>query len=154
MVATNDAFHWAGLVHLYRRVLGRRGADPEVQFAVGEIVRQLGRVRRGGTAEANLLFPMFTAGCDAPEEGEGEGVGVGGVRKEILERLRGVEGSGMTQVSLVFFSFRFWGGGVRFLFERARGTGEGVGGGSWGGLVEVEVSADVEGGCRFGKRGR
>lgn len=89
MVATNDAFHWAGLVHLNRRVLGKPSHDAEVQFAVQEIVGQLGKVRRGGTAEANLLFPMFTAGCDARE---------GKVRAEILERLRGVEGSGMTQV--------------------------------------------------------
>ncbi|SLM33986.1 Zn(2)-C6 fungal-type DNA-binding domain [Lasallia pustulata] len=89
MRATNDAFHWAGLVHLHRRVLGKPSADCEVQFAVCEIVEQLGKVRRGGTAEANLLFPMFTAGCDARD---------GGVRAEILERLRVVERSGMTQV--------------------------------------------------------
>lgn len=90
MLATNDAFHWAGLVHLHRRVLGKRSDDADVQFAVCQIVAQLGKVRRGGTAEANLLFPMFTAGCDARE---------GQVRAEILERLRAVEGSGMTQVS-------------------------------------------------------
>lgn len=63
-------------------------------------------MRRGGTAEANLLFPMFTAGCDARD---------GGVRAEILERLRVVERSGMTQVSFGFFFF-FYGkraGGAR-----------------------------------------
>ncbi|MCJ1304390.1 hypothetical protein MMC08_007202 [Hypocenomyce scalaris] len=89
MVATNDAFHWAGLVHLDRRALGKPSDDPEVQLAVREIVGALGKVRRGGTAEANLLFPMFTAGCDASDLL---------VRGEIMERLRGVERSGMTHV--------------------------------------------------------
>ena len=91
MVATNDAFHWAGLVHLDRRALGKPSDDPEVQLAVREIVGALGKVRRGGTAEANLLFPMFTAGCDASDRR---------MRGEIMERLRGVEASGMTQVSV------------------------------------------------------
>ncbi len=98
MVATNDAFHWAGLVHLHRRVLGKHSADPDVQNAVREIVGALYKVRKGGTAEACLLFPMFTAGCDA-REGDG-------LREGILERMRSVEGFGMTQVCF-FFSFSF-----------------------------------------------
>ncbi len=89
MVATNDAFHWAGQIHLHRRVLGRESEHPEVQFAVREIVGALSKVRKGGTAEACLLFPMFTAGCDAQEPTQ---------RKQIMERVRNVEGSGMTQV--------------------------------------------------------
>ncbi|KAL8944506.1 MAG: hypothetical protein Q9216_000416 [Gyalolechia sp. 2 TL-2023] len=89
MVATNEAFHWAGLVHLNRRILGRKSEDLEVQIAVREIVSTLFKVRKGGTAEACLLFPMFTAGCDAREEGQ---------REIIMERLRCVEESGMTQV--------------------------------------------------------
>src|SRR6266536_6246008 len=31
MAATNEAFHWAGLVHLYRRVLGKEREDEDVQ---------------------------------------------------------------------------------------------------------------------------
>ncbi|KAI4168234.1 MAG: hypothetical protein LQ343_006562 [Gyalolechia ehrenbergii] len=89
MVATNEAFHWAGLVHLNRRILGKKSEDLEVQIAVREIVSTLFKVRKGGTAEACLLFPMFTAGCDAREEGQ---------REVIMERLRCVEESGMTQV--------------------------------------------------------
>ena len=89
MVATNEAFHWAGLIHLNRRILGKRSEDLEVQIAVREIVSALYKVRKGGTAEACLLFPMFTAGCDAREPGQ---------RSVIMERLRSVEGSGMTQV--------------------------------------------------------
>ena len=88
--ATNEMFHWAGLIHLYRRVLGRKREDPGVQNAVREIVALLYKVRRGSTAEACLLFPMFTAGCDALDLGQ---------REKIVERLRVVEEFGMTQVS-------------------------------------------------------
>ncbi|KAF2728362.1 hypothetical protein EJ04DRAFT_101498 [Polyplosphaeria fusca] len=87
--ATNEMFHWAGLIHLYRRVLGMSATDPEVQKAVREIVGLLYKVRRGSTAEACLLFPMFAAGCDAKDDGQ---------REKIMERLRCVEGFGMTQV--------------------------------------------------------
>jgi hypothetical protein len=89
MIATNDAFHWAGLIHLYRRVLGKQSDDEDVQEAVRLIVSALQKVRKGGTAEACLLFPMFTAGCDAKDPMQ---------RLTILERIKTVEGSGMTQV--------------------------------------------------------
>ena len=95
MVATNEAFHWAGLVHLYRRVLGKPSEDAEVQNAVREILGALFKIRKGGTAEACLLFPMFTAGCDAKE---------GWQRERIMDRLRCVEGLGMTQVSHIMSS--------------------------------------------------
>ncbi|KAK0659278.1 L-arabinose-responsive transcription regulator ARA1 [Lasiodiplodia hormozganensis] len=87
--ATNEAFHWAGLLHLLRRVLGRPPSDPEVRNAVREIFNALERVRPDGSAGACLLFPMFSAGCDAQEEGQ---------RERILERLNAVEGFGMSQV--------------------------------------------------------
>lgn len=93
MIATNDAFHWAGQIHLHRRVLGKPSADPEVQTAVREIVGSLFKVRKGGTAEACLLFPMFTAGCDAKEPVQ---------REKIMERLKVVEGTGMTHVCRLF----------------------------------------------------
>jgi hypothetical protein len=89
--ATNEMFHWAGLIHLFRRVYGKPANDPEVQHAVREIIGLLYKVRRGSTAEACLLFPMFAAGCDARDDGQ---------REKIMERLRCVEGFGMTQVSL------------------------------------------------------
>ena len=88
--ATNEMFHWGGLVHLYRRVLGKPATDPEVQNAIREIVELLYKVRRSSSAEACLLFPMFVAGCDAQDQGQ---------REKIMDRLRGVEGFGMTQVS-------------------------------------------------------
>ncbi|KAL8846781.1 MAG: hypothetical protein Q9221_008146 [Calogaya cf. arnoldii] len=89
MVATNEAFHWAGLIHLDRRILGKKSEDVEVQIAVREIVSALYKVRKGGTAEACLLFPIFTAGCDARERGQ---------REVIIERLSAIEETGMTQV--------------------------------------------------------
>ena len=98
MVATNEAFHWAGLIHLDRRVFGKPSWDTEIQSAVGKIVEALDKVRKGSTAEACLLFPMFTAGCHAKGEGR---------RSKILERLRSVEGSGMTQVCFKYLSSLF-----------------------------------------------
>ena len=88
--ATNEMFHWAGLIHLYRRVLGKPAMDTEVQHAVREIVGLLYKIRRGSTAEACLLFPMFAAGCDAQDEGQ---------REKIMDRLRNVEGFGLNHVS-------------------------------------------------------
>ncbi|KAG9554217.1 hypothetical protein KCU71_g6674, partial [Aureobasidium melanogenum] len=89
MVSVNESFHLAGLIHLNRRVLGKPSTDPEIQQSVKLVLKALKDVRRGGTAESSLLFPMFTAGCDAhdPED-----------REMILERLKLVEGLGMTYV--------------------------------------------------------
>ncbi|KAK4967515.1 hypothetical protein LTR66_011955 [Elasticomyces elasticus] len=87
--ATNEAFHWAGLIYLDRRVLGRPSSGSEVQDAIRAIVGALDRVRKGSTAEACLIFPMFLAGCEAIDCEH---------RDKIMERLRNVEGWGMTQV--------------------------------------------------------
>jgi hypothetical protein len=92
MTATNEAFHWAGLVHLHRRILGKPSTHGDVQIAVREIFGALYKVRRGSSAEACLLFPMFTAGCDTQDERQ---------RSDILERIKGVERIGMTQASFV-----------------------------------------------------
>ncbi|ELR03944.1 hypothetical protein VC83_09022 [Pseudogymnoascus destructans] len=89
MAATNEAYHWAGLIHLHRRVLGKPSTDKDVQTAVREIVNLLHRVRKASAAEACLLFPMFSAGCDAQDAEE---------RSFIMERMRNVEGIGMSQV--------------------------------------------------------
>jgi len=89
--ATNELFHWAGLIHLYRRILGKPAMDAEVQHAVREIVGLLYKIRKGSTAEACLIFPMFAAGCDAQDEGQ---------REKILNRLEGVEEFGLNHVSM------------------------------------------------------
>ena len=90
MAATNEAFHAAGLLHLYRRVLNRPRADPDVQGGVRAVVAALQTVRPGGAAEACLLFPLFTAGCEAREQGQ---------RDVLVERVQSMERSGMTQVA-------------------------------------------------------
>ncbi|KAI1087446.1 hypothetical protein F5B19DRAFT_497368 [Rostrohypoxylon terebratum] len=89
MEATNEAFHWAGLVHLYRRIMGKPSEDRTVQTAVRKMIECFGRIRPGGTAESCLLFPMFTAGCDARDEGQ---------RELILQRFVTAENHGMTQI--------------------------------------------------------
>jgi hypothetical protein len=90
MAATNEAYHWAGLIHVHRRILGKPSTDENVQAAVQEIVRALYRVRKASSAGACLLFPMFTAGCDAQDEKQ---------KALILEKMKGVEEFGMSQVS-------------------------------------------------------
>jgi Fungal specific transcription factor domain len=87
--ATNDAFHHAALIHLLRRVRNLPRSAAEVQDAIQKIVGALSQVRPGGSAEACLLFPMFTAGAEAEDEH---------TRLLILDRVRRLEGIGMMQV--------------------------------------------------------
>ena len=89
MRATNEAFHWAGIVQLHRRALGMPSNHHRVREAVENIMGCLLRIRRGGTAEVGILFPMFTAGCETQDQQH---------RDHILERFRTVEKNGMTQV--------------------------------------------------------
>ncbi|KAK5628214.1 hypothetical protein RRF57_003929 [Xylaria bambusicola] len=89
MAATNSAYHWAALVHLYRRILGRQSEDVEVQRAVKNIIAALNTIHPGGTAESCLLLPMFTAGCDTQSEDH---------KRLILDRFMTAEKHGMTQV--------------------------------------------------------
>lgn len=89
-LATNSAFHWAGMIHLLRRVHNLPRSDPQVQDAVHEIVKVLSRIRERGSAEACLLFPTFTAGVEAESEVD---------RAEVLARIKGAEGLGMCQVN-------------------------------------------------------
>ncbi|KUJ22643.1 uncharacterized protein LY89DRAFT_574779 [Mollisia scopiformis] len=104
MAATNEAFHWAGLVHLHRRILGKPSTHDDVQQAVREICGALYKVRRGSSADVCLLFPMFTAGCETQDEKQ---------RADILERMMRVETFGMTQVHK-----------ARTLMERVWDTGK------------------------------
>lgn len=106
----NDAFHWAGLVHLRRHVLALPRDHPDVQVAVQQIVACVDRISECredaagsscsynyngasssccSNADAALLFPLFTAGCDTVDEAQ---------RMRLLERVRRVEASGLAQV--------------------------------------------------------
>lgn len=59
-VTVNDAYHLAGLIHLYRRILNIPHTAPEVVTAVDDIYTILDSAddRRLGV----LIFPIFTAG--------------------------------------------------------------------------------------------
>ncbi len=93
LTASNEAFHWAALVQLYRRVLGKPTHDDAVQDAVQKIISCFDHICPGGAAESCLLFPLFTAGCDARDEGQ---------RALIHEKFTIAETHGMTQVGLPF----------------------------------------------------
>lgn len=123
VTATNQMFHYAGLIHLYRRISNFPPSHPAVQQCVSQIVDHLlPKIRRGSSAEACLLFPMFAAGCEALDEGR---------REVVRERLGGVEGgSGMGQV-----------GRARGVVERVWELGGKGGNVAWEGMV---------GGCFLG----
>ncbi|THX79129.1 hypothetical protein D6D05_05076 [Aureobasidium pullulans] len=113
MVSVNESFHLAGLIHLHRRVFCLPSSSPVIQENVKLVLKALSGVRRGGTAESSLLFPMFSAGCEATDPAD---------REAILERLKLVEGLGMTYVR-----------NARNLMEKSWETGK-----SWEGLVKGE----------------
>jgi hypothetical protein len=89
MAATNEAYHWAGIAQIHRRILGKSSTHWDVAEAVGGIINCLEKIREGGQAEMGFLFPMFTAGCEVrPPE-----------RPAVLERFKSIERTGMSQVS-------------------------------------------------------
>ncbi|EGP85763.1 uncharacterized protein MYCGRDRAFT_44516 [Zymoseptoria tritici IPO323] len=114
--ATNEAYHWAGLIHLSRRVLALPSSHPDVQESVEKIIECLRKVRHGSTAESCLLFPMFSAGCEAQTEEK---------RAIFMERLRTVERWGMSHV-----------GRARLLMQTVWDTGS-----PWETLVDGEFLA-------------
>ncbi|WPH01369.1 Hypothetical protein R9X50_00421200 [Acrodontium crateriforme] len=63
--ATNQAYHWAGLLVISRRVLGQPSTAPEVQDMVQRVIQALSKQRPSGSADSCLIFPMFVAGCEA-----------------------------------------------------------------------------------------
>ncbi|KAK2610571.1 hypothetical protein N8I77_003989 [Diaporthe amygdali] len=91
MTALNEAFHWAGLVHLHRRVLGKPSGHEDVQAAVLKIHACIDCVPLGGSAEASLLFPLFTAACETLADEER--------RARVRERLGSMARSGFLQVA-------------------------------------------------------
>ena len=54
-----------------------------------ELVKIISEIREGGSAEACLLFPMFSAGVEAIDPLD---------KELILKRVKGAEGIGMWQV--------------------------------------------------------
>ncbi|BFZ63496.1 hypothetical protein YB2330_004619 [Saitoella coloradoensis] len=89
--ACNDAFYFSGLIHLFRRVEGIPTNSPVVQGAVCNVVSSITRVPPGCNAEAALLLPCFTAGCEALDRHN---------REFVLERIRGMEKLGVDNIPL------------------------------------------------------
>ncbi|KAK7522043.1 fungal-specific transcription factor domain-containing protein [Phyllosticta citriasiana] len=103
--ATNSAFHWAGMLHLLRRVLGFPSAHHEVRHAVEQTLAALRKVRRGSTAEACLLFPIFSVGVEVETEED---------RIAVRERMLAMEKIGLGQVGRARRLLdRVWDGGNR-----------------------------------------
>lgn len=104
MAALNESFHWAGLVHLHRRVLGRPSGHEDVQAAALRIHGCVDCMPMGAKAEASLLFPLFTAACETAAEEEVEEVGAAGGRRRrrrrdlVRERLDSMGRSGFLEV--------------------------------------------------------
>jgi len=88
MFATDRAFHWAAVLHAYRRVLCKP-ADQEVEFAVGQLINALGEIPPGSSTEVSILFPLFTAGCEARDDQQ---------RAVIGDRVKNFEAEGLRQI--------------------------------------------------------
>lgn len=91
MDAASEAFHWAGIVYLRRRVLGKSAAEVEIQDAVQRIWECIQHIRRDKEADTACVFPLFIAGCETVDHAQ---------RKLILARFKSAEKSGMMQVSI------------------------------------------------------
>ncbi|KAA8643679.1 Zn(II)2Cys6 transcription factor [Aspergillus tanneri] len=67
IIAMDQAFRYAGLVHLHRRVLRTSPFSTLVKRAMDELWRALVLIRSGSSAEVGALFPLFTAGCESQD---------------------------------------------------------------------------------------
>jgi hypothetical protein len=88
MSATDRAFHWAAVLHAYRRVLCK-APDLDVANAVGQLIDALGEIPPGSSTEVSILFPLFTAGCEARNSCQ---------RSVIVDRVKNFEAEGLRQI--------------------------------------------------------
>ncbi|OQE16780.1 hypothetical protein PENSTE_c023G06002 [Penicillium steckii] len=65
--ASNKAYQYSSLIHLYRRVRGLRSSSPEVQGCVRAILDSISAITPVTTLSPWILLttPIFTAGCEA-----------------------------------------------------------------------------------------
>ncbi|KAJ5584732.1 uncharacterized protein N7459_004532 [Penicillium hispanicum] len=89
MMATEEAFRCAGLLHLHRRVLGSSPDSFPVKEALRKLTSALERMRLGASTEVCSLFPLFTAGCESRDLAQ---------RTKLLNRFFVLEKSGMKQI--------------------------------------------------------
>lgn len=113
IAALNESFHWAGLVHLHRRVLTKPSSHVDVQAAVLKIHALLDCIPVGGNPQASLLFPLFTAACETADEER---------RVLIRERIASMGQTGFMQVAK-----------AKVLIEQVWDTGQ-----PWENLVTTE----------------
>lgn len=89
MMAIEEAFRSAGLLHLHRRVLGSSPDSFPVKEALRKLIGALERMRLGASTEVCALFPLFTAGCESRDPSQ---------RAKLLSRFFVLEKSGLKQV--------------------------------------------------------
>lgn len=93
MMAIEEAYRCAGLLHLHRRVLGSSPDSFPVKEALRKLIGALERMRLGASAEVCALFPLFTAGCESRDPSQ---------RAKLLGRFFVLEESGLKQVCASF----------------------------------------------------
>ncbi|KAE8151621.1 C6 zinc finger domain protein [Aspergillus avenaceus] len=89
IISSDEAFYYAGLLHLHRRVLGTSPFMTPVREALDGLMEALEHIPRGDSVEVGILFPLFTAGCETREPE---------LRYEIQERFEILEKTGMKQI--------------------------------------------------------
>ncbi|KAJ5290700.1 uncharacterized protein N7443_010953 [Penicillium atrosanguineum] len=89
MMAIEEAFRCAGLLHLHRRVLGSSPDSFPVKEALRKLIGALERMRLGASTEVCALFPLFTAGCESRDPSQ---------RGKLLNRFFVLEKSGLKQI--------------------------------------------------------
>ncbi|KAI4727900.1 hypothetical protein E4T49_04343 [Aureobasidium sp. EXF-10728] len=66
-VYVHQMFVHAALLHLYRRVQELPELDPKPAIALGSMLDLLGKLRPESPANVLILWPLFTAGCEAED---------------------------------------------------------------------------------------
>ncbi|KAJ5591366.1 hypothetical protein N7450_005338 [Penicillium hetheringtonii] len=89
MMAIEEAFRCAGLLHLHRRVLGSSPDSFPVQEALRKLIGALERMPPNAPPEFCSLFPLFTAGCESRDPTQ---------RTKLLNRFFVLEKSGLKQI--------------------------------------------------------
>ncbi|CAI7604671.1 unnamed protein product [Penicillium pancosmium] len=89
MMAIEEAFRSAGLLHLHRRVLGSSPDSFPVQEALRKLIGALERMPANAPPEFCSLFPLFTAGCESRDAAQ---------RTKLLNRFFVLEKSGLKQI--------------------------------------------------------
>ncbi|KAI9038324.1 Zn(II)2Cys6 transcription factor [Aspergillus affinis] len=89
IVAMDQAFRYAGLVHLQCRVLGASSSSPALKKALEELAKSLVLIRSGSPVEVGSIFPLFTVGCEFRDLEQ---------RTEIQARFKRLESTGLKQI--------------------------------------------------------